>query len=459
MIDALIIGGGFSGLAAGIRLAHFDLKVCLIESHPVPGGLNTFYPYKGYLFESGLHAVTNFPSPKNTKTPFWKLLRQLRLTADDFALRPQKKSRICFPGACLEFTNDFPFFITQVEQTFPEERDRFLSFISYLNGFDEYDFSTPYLSTRYVLSSFIHEPLLIEMLLCPVMYYGSAQENDLDFKDFALLFKSIFFEGLGRPEGGIKSIIDLLVNRFTECGGELRLNTTVNALEHDGHQIMRAHIQNGEPIESRHVFSSAGLWETMRLTGQETPHEKTGRISFMESISIFNTPLQGKDTSILFYNDHPSFAYKQPEGLTDPSSGVVCFPDHFHYETPLDSFTVKITHLANYSIWRALSTSEYSFEKEKTFRSACHHVSRYLPDLDFSRNMAFSDIFTPLTIEKFTHHMNGSVYGSPVKKREGKTAFDNLYLCGTDQGLVGIVGSMLSGITMANQHVLSKINS
>jgi phytoene dehydrogenase-like protein len=65
-------------------------------------------------------------------------------------------------------------------------------------------------------------------------------------------------------------------------------------------------------------------------------------------------------------------------------------------------------------------------------------------------------MFTPLTIERFTGHLEGSVYGSPRKIRSGATGLSNLYLCGTDQGYLGITGSMLSGISMANMHVLQK---
>ena len=36
----------------------------------------------------------------------------------------------------------------------------------------------------------------------------------------------------------------------------------------------------------------------------------------------------------------------------------------------------------------------------------------------------------------------------------GTTHLSNLYICGTDQGYLGIIGSMLSGITIANMHVL-----
>jgi phytoene dehydrogenase-like protein len=63
-------------------------------------------------------------------------------------------------------------------------------------------------------------------------------------------------------------------------------------------------------------------------------------------------------------------------------------------------------------------------------------------------------MFTPRTIKHFTGHLNGAIYGAPHKIRNGRTHLANLYLCGTDQGFLGIVGAMLSGISMANYHVL-----
>ena len=65
-------------------------------------------------------------------------------------------------------------------------------------------------------------------------------------------------------------------------------------------------------------------------------------------------------------------------------------------------------------------------------------------------------MFTPRTITKFTGHLGGAIYGAATKNREGRTALSNVYLCGTDQGFLGIVGAMLSGISMANYHILQK---
>ena len=43
-----------------------------------------------------------------------------------------------------------------------------------------------------------------------------------------------------------------------------------------------------------------------------------------------------------------------------------------------------------------------------------------------------------------------------TKQLDGMTHLDNLYICGTDQGFVGIVGAIMSGISMANMHCLKE---
>ena len=65
------------------------------------------------------------------------------------------------------------------------------------------------------------------------------------------------------------------------------------------------------------------------------------------------------------------------------------------------------------------------------------------------------DVFTPRTIRRFTGHVNGAVYGSPTKRLDGATGIERLHLCGTDQGMLGVVGALLSGITIANRHALA----
>src|SRR5436190_19561004 len=125
MYDAIIIGAGLSGLAAGIRLAHYEKRVCILERHTTIGGLNSFYRLRGRNYDVGLHAVTNF-TPKGTKRgPLARVLRQLRFSWDEFGLKPQCGSRVAFPGAQLDFTNDFEVLRAEVARAFPAQIDGF----------------------------------------------------------------------------------------------------------------------------------------------------------------------------------------------------------------------------------------------------------------------------------------------------------------------------------------------
>ncbi len=78
---------------------------------------------------------------------------------------------------------------------------------------------------------------------------------------------------------------------------------------------------------------------------------------------------------------------------------------------------------------------------------------RIMPD--FRDHVIDTDAFTPRTIKRFTGHLNGAVYGAPDKHIDGRTPVSNLYLCGTDQGFLGIIGAMLSGISIANAYLLT----
>ena len=86
-----------SGIAAGIRFARFGQKVLILEKHSVPGGLNSYYYRKGVLFETGLHAMTNYAVAGDRHAPLNRLFRQLKLSRKRFATHEQFTSEILFP--------------------------------------------------------------------------------------------------------------------------------------------------------------------------------------------------------------------------------------------------------------------------------------------------------------------------------------------------------------------------
>lgn len=456
--DTVIIGAGLSGLAAGIRLAHFEKSVCLLERHYTIGGLNSFYRLRKRDHDVGLHAVTNFAEPGTRTGPLSKLLRQLRLSWDDFALVPQNGSTVVFPGRTLRFTNEFACFESQVAEQFPSQIDGFHRLLERIDAHDELAFDRQEVSGRAVVSEYISDPVLVDMLFCPLMFYGSATPADMDFNQFVIMFKSIFREGFGRPYGGVRPMLKALVKKFRSLGGELRLRSGVKRLHNDGRRVNRVELDSGETIEADNVLSSAGSVETARLCETAgAPAGNTiapGEISFVET--IFDLDVQPSELdhheTIVFYNDAPRFHYEPPREPIDLRSGIICSPNNFQYEEPLPEGRIRITALANPEYWMSLPEDDYVDQKEEWKNRIVEAAVRVMPD--FRRHIVDTDVFTPRTIRKFTGHINGAVYGAPDKVVDGRTDFENLYLCGTDQGFLGIIGSMLSGISIANAYLL-----
>lgn len=460
--DAIIVGAGMSGLAAGIRLAMFGKSVLILEKHSIPGGLNSYYQRKNVetggvrQFDVGLHALTNFIKKGEKGKPFSKLLKQLRLSWDDFKLHPQTHSVIHFPDAQLKFSNDFELLESEINTRFPSQKDNFSKLVQVVKDFNELDLSLGYQSSRKKLSSIINDSLLVEMLICPLLIYGSAWEDDMDWAQFVVMFKSLYFEGFSRPEGGVRRIIDLLMNKYTSNGGEIRFKAPVEKILTKDSRAFGVQLTSGEIIEAQQVFSSMGLPETVSRLEEDLIKSKPaiGKMTFLESIFVFERKIKQTEgnSTITFYNDSQSYKYRPATDYYDSSSAVICLPDNYEVNNTEGEGTIRVTFMANYEQWAELSKEMYKEKKQEVAENSLGLIRHLFPTYD--AQLRFTDVFSPTTIKRYTWHEHGTVYGSTDKSRDGRTPVNNLFIIGTDQGFLGIVGSILSGISMANLHGL-----
>ncbi|MBL6913253.1 MAG: NAD(P)/FAD-dependent oxidoreductase [Puniceicoccaceae bacterium] len=462
--ETIIIGAGMAGLAAGIRLALAGKNVIVLERHNASGGLNSFYSQDGRKFDVGLHAMTNYV-PKGTKgTPLTKLLRQLRIPYDALDLCPQNGSRIHFPGCQLEFTNDFAHFEAEVAHAFPRQIDGFRALAEEVRTLDAFNLGAIPTSAREAVQRHISDPLLEDMIFCPVMYYGSAQEHDMDYGQFAIMFRSLFFEGFARPLEGVRVIIKLLQDQYRSLGGVRKMKCGIRKIHTSGSKASAIELDNGATITADKIISTAGAVETARLCNDQpadAASDNIGQLSFTETITVLDRqPADfGWDDTIIFFNTAERFRYARVEdALVDPTSGVICFPNNYQYGEgrQLDEGFLRVTAMAHHDQWCALSEDDYLAQKAHWYAKLQQVTLGLLPKakLDLDTHRIASDMFTPRTVRKYTGHLNGAIYGAPNKIKDGRTHLENLYLAGTDQGFLGIVGAMLSGISMANLHCL-----
>ena len=454
--DVIIIGAGMSGLAAGIRLAYYGKKVCILEKHAISGGLNSHYSKDGRRFDVGLHAMTNYVPRTARQAPLNKLLRQLKIRHEELDLVEQSYSKIEFPGVTLKFNNDFELFCAEVAANFPKEADAFLKLADYVKNYNDVSLEAKYISARETVAQYIKNPLLVDMIFCPVMYYGSAVEDDMDFSQFCIMFKSLYFEGFCRPQIGVRHLLRILQKKYKDNGGELKMRAGVKQIIHKDGVASGVELENGEVLTGAKILSSAGVCETYDMMGEERSSPSTpGQLSFVETLLVLDTMPKdlGLDETITFFCRQDKFNYRCPQGKTaDPLSGVICIPNNFQFEDkPLEEGIVRFTSLADFNAWEKLDPEEYKQAKNDFVEAQIQHCG--FGDKIKDR-IVYTDAFTPLTVKKYTSHFNGAIYGAPNKIKDGRTSVENVFLCGTDQGFLGIVGALLSGISMSNLHCL-----
>lgn len=488
--DVIVIGAGMSGLGAGIRLVTAGKKVLLLEKHYAVGGLNGFYVRDKILYDVGLHAMTNFVPAGSRGHPLTKLCRQLRIPYEAFKLEQQRQSRIQFPDVALTFNNHFPFLTENIRQQFPKQIDGFLKLDAVVEALSDTALDgSDFISAREQLRSYLNDPLLTEMLLLPLFYYGSAHANDLDWRQFAILYKAIYKEGFARPKFGVRTICRLLVDRYRTCGGVLKLKTAVRSILSNGSHAVGVELVSGEILYATQILSSVGYRETQALCGKTVEGEPS-RLSFAETITTYEATPEAcswNDT-ITFFNTSERVSYEPTEALIDLRSGVICIPENYGnrasdgpssasvpeptvsdkfqqdqpdpssaipFQSTTQRLTLRTTHLAGYDTWKNLSPEAYREQKKACLNASRECAFRILHGRPPQAVLA-EDMFTPLTVERFTGHINGAIYGSTKKFRNGRIGYENLFLCGTDQGFLGIVGALLSGISMANYHCLKE---
>ncbi len=451
--DSIVIGAGLAGLAAGIRLSHFDKKVIILESHSIPGGMNSYYTRGGRIIDVGLHAMTNFCLPNTRNAPLIKLLRQLRIKYSDLQLAEQRYSEIQFPGTTIQFTNNMESLRSEIAKKFPDELTGFDLLRREIASFNATALDNAPGSALKELSRFIQNPKLVDMLLCPIMFYGNAMEDDMDWNDFAVLWKSTFESGLSRPEIGMKNLLELLETKYLDNQGELRYNSRVTGIQRTKENELAVTLATGETLYADNIFSSARMVETYELCGSDHA-EDLGRICYGELVVYLDTPPKelGCEQSIIFFSQSEKFTYKAATEKIDLGSGVICMPNNFNYTNELPEGCVRLSFKASYEAWAKLSKEEYRKAKEEAESELLDFLQRYLPAI--REHITFTDMFTPLTITRYTGHKGGSIYGSAAKIRNGLLDMEGVYIIGTDQGFLGIVGALLSGISIVNSYGL-----
>ncbi|MEE4276934.1 MAG: phytoene desaturase [Halieaceae bacterium] len=289
--EAIVIGSGFGGLAAAIRLSVRGYRVTVLEKLDGPGGRASVFRQDGFTFDAGPTIIT---------APFlieelWSLCgKQL---SDDVDLRAMMPFfRMHFDdGEVFDYCGDPDKMRAEVARLSPGDvagYERFLkrSATAYRLGYDKMG-DMPFTRLRDMLavipdmlkmqglrslhslvSSHVKDPRLQTVLsFHPLLIGGNPFSVTAVYALISYLEQQ---HGVFSAMGGTGALVDAMVRLMESQGARLRLNAEVEEITVDGGKVSGVRLASGETLPAKVVVSNAdSAWTYRHLLRPE--HRRT----------------------------------------------------------------------------------------------------------------------------------------------------------------------------------------
>jgi len=170
-------------------------SVHLPNAHNAPGGLNSFYSIAGRQYDVRPSRRHQLRAARRQGHAARENLRQLRIDRAEFALCEQKQSRIASvraaPRRCVSPTTRV--FENEIAAKFPAQIDGFRRLVRRSLPTDDVSLDAAPVSAREIVGRHLTDPLLIDMLFCPLNVLRTAPANATwSSGQFAIMFKALF---------------------------------------------------------------------------------------------------------------------------------------------------------------------------------------------------------------------------------------------------------------------------
>jgi phytoene dehydrogenase-like protein len=228
-VDVAVVGGGLAGLTAAATVADAGRRVVLLDGHPLGGRART-QARDGYLFNTGPHALY-------AEGPGREVLR--RLGIDPSGSKPDDKGAMGLRGGKLGLLPGGPMSLLRSDLLPTRSKPRVAMLLGRLATFRPADHAHQSVNEWLATTGLAEDAAALVRVLMRVTTYTDAP--DLLSAD-ALLgqLQPALGAGVLYLDGGWQQLTDLLAERATSSGADLRTGVAVTSVEpSDGRWMVR----------------------------------------------------------------------------------------------------------------------------------------------------------------------------------------------------------------------------
>lgn len=251
-LRAAVIGSGFGGLAAAIRLQAAGVRTTIFEARDLPGGRAYVYRDGGFTFDAGPTVIT---APHCLEDVFAAAGRDLRDYVELLPVTPFYRLVWTDDGHSFDYCGDSDRMVAQIAARNPADADGYLRFVDYSKrvfhaGYEQLA-AQPFLrfsdmvkvapqlmrlradrSVYGTVSKFVADDHIRQALSFHSLLVGG---NPFDTSSIYTLIHYLERKwGVWFPRGGTGALVRAMVRLFEELGGELRLSSPVERIAVDG---------------------------------------------------------------------------------------------------------------------------------------------------------------------------------------------------------------------------------
>jgi phytoene desaturase len=477
-----VIGSGFGGLGAAIRLAARGNQVDIFEKRDKAGGRAYVYEVNGFKFDGG-------PTVLTAPFMFDDLFTLAGKKREDYVkFVPVSPFYRIFnaDGRSFDYNGDRDFTLGQIARWNPDDQQGYLKFIQSTQAIFEKGFvelaDQPFLHVSDMLkvapdliklqsyksvyayvSQFVKDDFLRQVFTFHPLLVGG---NPFDTASIYALIHYLEREwGVHYSIGGTGAIVDALVRLFGELGGKIHFNQEVVNISIEGRRVKGLVTRDGEFHPADAVVSNGDVAFTyMNLIAPHLRHKYTDRAlkSMKYSMSLFvlyfGTKCRYTDTGLAHHNIILGPRYK---GLLDDIFNKKVLADDFslylHMPTITDPSTAP-EGCENFYVLAPVPNLEADVNWKDMARPFRDRIVRfleqnYLPDLE--ANIIAEHYIDPLHFQDTLNSYQGSAFSfQPVltqsawfRPHNRSEEFDNLYFVGAGThpgaGLPGVLSSSI----------------
>lgn len=269
MAEVLIIGGGVSGLSAGIYARLAGMRAVIVEKHRVVGGNLTAWDRGGCHIDNCIHWLTG----TNKNSNYYKMWKELGALGDGIEVLQSESLYTCeLDGKTLTLWRDLQRFESDLLALSPNDKKEIRSLIKGIEllrlingvGGENKDRS---ITLKDVLRG---APTLIKYYRMTISELAERFEHPLirffltsfigeDFGVLALLMVYATYTGDngGIPKGGSSAMAENMKNRFLSLGGELMLGVGVESINCSDGKAQSVTLSDGKELTADYVVVTA----------------------------------------------------------------------------------------------------------------------------------------------------------------------------------------------------------